>query len=246
MKKTLYLLCTVIILLTGCSDSKKINPMLKATSEEANKQCPVQIDISTILTGTEVLPGDVLKYNYKLTTKKEVTDTVMAKKVFKNRILYQIKNNADLKPLRDLHTSFLYSYKDTNGKQLFQVEVTYAEYSKDKENDNRSDQEILAEIIPENVWFNKLLLPIQMDEITLLAECNFAAPDTIEMIYDLDDSKISFTEQNLPMLKEYLSKAQRADKASTQLMDKNVIFKHIYRAQSGKTYEVLITPADYK
>lgn len=85
-----------------------------------------------------------------------------------------------------------------------------------------------------------------MDEITLLAECNFAAPDTIEMIYDLDDSKISFTEQNLPMLKEYLSKAQRADKASTQLMDKNVIFKHIYRAQSGKTYEVLITPADYK
>ena len=64
MKKTIYLLCTVIILLTGCSDSKKINPMLKATSEEANKQCPVQIDISTILTGTEVLPGDVLKYNY--------------------------------------------------------------------------------------------------------------------------------------------------------------------------------------
>lgn len=245
MKNTLYLLCAIIMLLSGCSNSNKTNPILTKTAEDINKKCPIQVDIVTILTGIEALPGDILKYNYKL-IKGDITDTIMAKKVFKSRMLYQAKNSPELKPLRDLHTSFLHSYNDVNGKHLFQVEINYDEYIKEDEKDTRTDQEILAEIIPDRVWFNKLLLPIEMDEITIFADCKFAAPDTIEMIYDLDDSNVTFTEQNISALREYLINGQKADNSSKELMDRNAIFKHIYQAKSGKVYEITITPADYK
>lgn len=210
-----------------------------------NKQLPMQGDVATIYNSIEALPETTLKYNIGIILNNELTDTLMAKRVFKRRILYNIQNSSDMSTLRDIHTSFLYSYSDKNGKYLFQVKADYDEYKNNKK-DTRPNKEVLKEILPELAWFNNQLTPLQIDDITTFTECRYAAPDTIVNIYNLDDSQVSISELSIPLLKENLTNNLKSDVTSMELMERNTIFKHIYLGKQNPPLEVTITPVDYK
>lgn len=214
---------------------------LKLAADQTNKQCPYQVDNSTILVNVEALPENILKYNYKVNLKEEIKDTIKAKRLFRHKILYNIKNNPSLKSLRDAKVSFVYSYKDTKDRYLFQIKITPNEYLKDQTSDLS-----LAELIESAADFNKNLIPMQLDEVTVMKDCQYAAPDTLVMIYDLNANRDQISETKLILFKETLIKSTKADASSTELRDKNCIFKHVYEFPSGEPITIVITPKDYK
>lgn len=240
MKKIILFLCLATAMLNACSDGKKINPKLALEVENMNKQCPIQIDPVSILVGMEALPGNTLKYNYKISTKSDISDTTMAKNVFGRKILYGLKNNPQIKGLLAMKINFLHSYSDINGKHLFETYVTAEDYNK------TLPEQSLAQMIQDAVWFNKLLLPSQLDEITVWTDSRFVAPDTFLMVYDLDESKINRSDLEIPMLKEMLIKNTKTDKSAQEIKDKGGIFKHVYRTTNGDNIEIVITPDDYR
>ncbi|SHF85896.1 hypothetical protein [Dysgonomonas macrotermitis] len=244
MKQTLFALLTIALFFTGCKDNKQISPVLKTVVEETNKQCPLQIDPVTTLVSNEALPGNVLRQNFKVDFKTELTDTVVAKRATKRRALYNVVTAPQIKSLRDINASILYVYTDTNGKYLYQVLITPDDYNAFQK-DNRSDKEVLAELLPDMVWNNKLLIPMRLDEVTTLVDYTAAEPDTLVAIYDLD-SKVKFEDFDISLMKKILVQNTKNDISAQEVKDRNGIFKHVYRDVNGKAIEIVITPAMYK
>ncbi len=243
MRNTYYLLLLMLALFSACSNNQIISPILKKTSEDINKQCPAKIDIATILVNTEALPNRILKYNYKLNLKDNDLDTVLAKDAIKHRILYTMFNNPEVKSLLSQNFTFLHNYCDLNGKYLFQFTVTPDEYSAKA---NRK-KETIAEVIPSIIWTNRMMFPIQLDEITKIVDTQYAEPDTMVTIYELEDDNFHPDEMGFQLLKESLIKSTKENQATNELKDLSCIFKHVYYSASGNNDMVfIITPEDYK
>ncbi len=240
MKKTYFLLFISVLFFSACSKSKKIDPQLQTAVEAMNKQLPMKVDPVTSLMKVEALPGDVMKYSYQVTTKTDIKDTLTAKKTFSRKILYNLKNNPSLSVLTEKNVTFVHSYSDNKGKYLFSVTTTPDDYKKDLPN------LALSELLPQMAWFNSLLLPMKLDNVTELKNCQFAAPDTLVMTYSLDNSNLDFNDNAVSMLKQTLVRSTKADISSKEAKDKNAIFKHVYVKSKGGNITIVVTPSDYK
>ncbi len=245
MKKSFLLLLIVIVFISGCVGDKVLNVKLNAIVSELNKKCPMPVDVATVLVNAEALPNGVLKYNYKLKAAVDLFDTITAQRVFRRKIMYNLRNNPDLKALTDMELTFLYDYSDMGGKHLLQVNVAPDEY-KHRNGKGYVSNQNLAILIPDMAWNNRLFLPLSLDQYTVWTDSQFAAPDTMVMAYDVDDSQIDMKNFSVSMLKETLVKSTKSDRSSQELKDKGCIFKHVYHLGKGNDFQIAITPADYK
>lgn len=102
--------------------------ILQKTSAEANKSCPVMVDELTRLDKT-VAKDKTLTYLYTLI---DVEDNMgnfsEVEKELNSQLIELVKSNPDLKALRNLRITFIYSYKDKNGVSLFDITITPEQY----------------------------------------------------------------------------------------------------------------------
>lgn len=102
--------------------------ILQKTSAEANKSCPIMVDELTRLDKT-VVKDKTLTYIYTLINVEDnMGDFSEVKKEMDSQLIELVKKNPDMKSLRDLKVTFIYSYKDKNGKELFDITITPEQY----------------------------------------------------------------------------------------------------------------------
>lgn len=100
-----------------------------AMMNEINKNCPVMVDESTQLDNVAALPGNMLQYNYTLVgIEKSQVNTDEVKQVLEPKIINAVKENPDLKQIREHKTTLVYNYKDKNAAFLLKITVTPAMY----------------------------------------------------------------------------------------------------------------------
>ena len=102
-----------------------IDKELAKVSSEINKNCPLIIDQYLTLDNTTTYPNKTLQYNYSIVEyeKSEINLDTVKKYVF-GGVLENIKNNPDMKTLKDNKVTFNYYYKDKNGKFVTKYIVT--------------------------------------------------------------------------------------------------------------------------
>ena len=107
-----------------------IDSELTKIASEINKNCPFNVDKDTRLDGVLALPNKTIQYNYTLTSysKEEINIEEASEYIFKNS-LENIKNNPDMKYLKDKDVNFTYSYKDKKKVYLFKVDVKPSDYN---------------------------------------------------------------------------------------------------------------------
>lgn len=94
---------------------------LTMMADEMNKSCPVMIDQYTRLDNVKVLSGKKMEYNYTLLG----TDfSNISPDVLDENILNLVKTHPQMNNLRDLKTTFIYVYKNEEGKELHKYIVT--------------------------------------------------------------------------------------------------------------------------
>lgn len=102
--------------------------ILQKTSAEVNKSCPIMVDEITRLDKTAT-KDKTLTYLYTLINVEEnMSDFSDVKKEMNGQLIELVKNNPDLKALRNLGITFIYSYKDKNGVSLFDITITPKQY----------------------------------------------------------------------------------------------------------------------
>jgi len=115
------------ISLTFIQCDSAVDKVLKQTSDEMNKQCPMTLNEIVRLDNTEALPGKILKYNYTITDASNF-DAAQVKEAGIPMAKNLIKTNAQMEPLRKLEVTFRYYYKDNDGKELLTYDITPSDY----------------------------------------------------------------------------------------------------------------------
>ncbi|MDC9722946.1 MAG: zinc ribbon domain-containing protein [Urechidicola sp.] len=110
-------------------NSDSLDKTLMKVASEINKTCPIMIDSETRLDNTISLPDKILQYNYTaINIVKDSLNIDDAKNQLEPNIINIVKNNPQMKTLKDYKTTFNYYYKDKNGKFLFIISVTPDKY----------------------------------------------------------------------------------------------------------------------
>lgn len=93
-----------------------LDKQLVEAANELNKNCPMNVDVDTVLENTVAAPNKTFQYNYILIrlTKTEVEMDTIKKYLFP-RILENVRSNPQMKSFRDHKVTIIYSYKDKNG-----------------------------------------------------------------------------------------------------------------------------------
>lgn len=98
---------------------------LSVMADELNKNCPVMIDEFTRLDSVSALANKKFQYNYTVLGNdfsQIPTDTL--KKYINENVLYTIKTSPEMKAMRDLKTTFIYSYKNDEGEDVYKFVIT--------------------------------------------------------------------------------------------------------------------------
>ena len=115
----LILLFSFISLISFSQSDEEIQSMLFKVSQKINESLPMTVDGDTRMDSTISLSNRTVQYNYTLVNaEKEYFDTTIVYKEFYPTLLNDIKTNPGLKPFRDINVTFVYNYRDKNGKFL--------------------------------------------------------------------------------------------------------------------------------
>jgi hypothetical protein len=99
--------------------------VLKDMANELNKKCPIMVDNVTRLDSASIPNDSTFQYNYTLSISKE--DSIYKGESIKQFIKSNAQKNLDENPemnyMRDNLVSLKYTYKDKNGKQLFDFNI---------------------------------------------------------------------------------------------------------------------------
>ena len=98
---------------------------LSIMADELNKSCPVMIDEFTRLDSVSALANKKFQYNYTVLENdfsQIPTDTL--KKYINENVLHTSKTSSEMKAMRDLKTTFIYSYKNDEGKNVYKFVIT--------------------------------------------------------------------------------------------------------------------------
>jgi len=109
--------------------SKTLDAELMKIANEMNKNCPFMVDQATRLDSTLASENKTISYFYTLVsmTAEQVNSDQLIE-YLSPRIISNIQTNPDMKYLRDKSVSFVYHYRDSEGKSLFIIEVLPEDY----------------------------------------------------------------------------------------------------------------------
>lgn len=116
----------VSVMCTGGNNALKLE-IIKTTSEEINKKCPMVVDAYTQLDNTTVTENPLtLVYLYTVSANKDSLNLDIDEA--KKNLIKTTQNLADTSPemayMRDNAILLKYHYKDKNGKYLFDFTIT--------------------------------------------------------------------------------------------------------------------------
>jgi len=121
-----FVTIAVSVMCTGGNSAPKLE-VIKTTSEEINKKCPMVVDAYTQLDNTTVTENPLtLVYLYTVSASKDSLDLDLNEA--KKNLMKTTQNLADTSPemayMRDNAILLKYHYKDKNGKYLFDFTIT--------------------------------------------------------------------------------------------------------------------------
>ncbi len=103
---------------------------IEKTVADINSRCPMQIDQTIRLENCEAIPPKTMKYNF---TFLFIDATKIDNDEFRSQIwdyiLYTTQSNNEIKNLREIDTTFIYSCKDERGNTLGDLIITPEDYN---------------------------------------------------------------------------------------------------------------------
>jgi hypothetical protein len=115
----------------GKTESNDIRAqMFKQTVDYTNKDCPKMLDDKTRIDSVAGLPGKIFaEYFTLLNTDVSAIDTSSFKALMRASTTNTIKTNSGFDALRNYGTTFMYSYRDKDGKPFVAFSVTPGQYN---------------------------------------------------------------------------------------------------------------------
>ena len=107
------------------SKYKSVGKELAALVENYNKACPIMISNDIRMEGVNTLPHNTVQYDFTLVSvQKESIKVEDLKKSVEKEIMASSKTNPSLEAFRDNGSTVIYSYNDSNEKELFKITLT--------------------------------------------------------------------------------------------------------------------------
>ena len=98
-------------------------------AQEINKTCPRMIDQDTQLDNVVTGPGKRFTYNYTLVNNTAESLNIERLKNHQNHsIIHSVRTNPCMEDLRKNEVYLIYSYKDKDKKNLFDIHITPDDY----------------------------------------------------------------------------------------------------------------------
>ena len=125
MKKIIFALISLTLLVTSCQESKK--EKFEREAKELTKECPITYSPYVQLDSMVYLPErNINKYYYTVSGQM---DNEKAIRDSEKDIVGEVSNSVELKEYKDFNTSIEYIYRSAqNGQILYKVMVTPEEY----------------------------------------------------------------------------------------------------------------------
>jgi hypothetical protein len=99
---------------------KSVGNELTALVTKYNAACPIMISNDIRMESVNSLPHNMVQYDFTLVqVQKESIDVTALKTTVENEIMATSKTNPSLEAFRDNNSTVIYSYKDSNEKELF-------------------------------------------------------------------------------------------------------------------------------
>lgn len=120
---------TVVVLVSVAqyyyAKNKSVGKELAALVTNYNNACPMMISNDIRMESVNTLPHNTVQYDFTLVNvQKESIDVTDLQKSVEKEILASSKTNPSLEAFRDNGSTVIYSYKDTNEKELFIITLT--------------------------------------------------------------------------------------------------------------------------
>lgn len=102
-----------------------IDKELVALVTKYNAACPIMISNDIRMESVTILSDNTVQYDFTLIhVQKETVDVSALKMAIEKQILDTSKTNSSLQAFRDNNSTVIYSYKDRNEKELFEITLT--------------------------------------------------------------------------------------------------------------------------
>ena len=239
----------ITLLFISCDRGK--SAILKATAEEVQKMCPMEIDHVTTLNSCEYIPEKILKYTYTIDLNDEVDlnsyQKIMGEQVVRQMVETMAQDKS--KPLQMLSPTFVHCYKNKAGEVLYEITVTPEMYNNPVESKLKTDDEVYSDLEAAAKVLLPTSSPVEIEEGILLVSVKPIRPRTIEYTYQMIDISISDMDMDIfkNTLEPALKEGVKNDPSDQLLKDNNVVFRFIYNDKNNAHMcTVEVTPEDYK
>ena len=105
------------------SSNGDVDTVLKQTAEQLNKQLPMTVDKYTRLDTTVALPGGKFNYRYTIFSVDELPEAAEFEKSLKPKLINLYQNGDDMKHLRAVNATLVYSYFLEDGTEFISFEI---------------------------------------------------------------------------------------------------------------------------
>lgn len=244
---TLLISFVGIFCFTQCKDAKEtvVTKLLTAEAKKLNDQCPIQINEFVRIDSAKVEDG--MKFvTYATIIYMDANSLSMDDfvRISKPDIVYAIQTKKELDPVRALGVIFIYSYTDINGKLLGEITIAPEDYNQPiKESAARGMSALkegdLSLLLNSVVSGLKQALPMEVDEITVLEECNLIPPSTLEYVYSLKMKKAEVNPNFDEEMKALLIEELRSDVDIFSMIEAGVTLVYKYKDEAGQEISVL-------
>jgi len=260
--KSISILLAIFIslLFTQCmkTDKEKIEDAVRSL----NKMCPFTPEPTMRVDGAEYVPEKAIRLKFTLLQdveddEKEFYANLM-QDALKVAYLELIRNNKDLKPLKDINTIFMFQLTSQNNVRLADVEITPEEYNKPSEEGSPKltgsyddDLEPMLQVVAASI---KKQLPMSFGGVddVLFTDCDaegknltytFLLKDNFLKDLKTEEDKEYFTLSMVMSMEEMIN----ADYSMKKLIDSGVIAKFVFEKEDGNIYTNFdITKEDLK
>lgn len=224
-----------------CKDAKDtvVTKLLEAEAKKLNAQCPIQLDDVTRLDSCRV-EGKMRFVTY--VTVSYIDGAVFALEDFarmtKPSLVYAIQTNKAMEPVRKAGVVFVYSYRDNFGKLFSRIEVTPDDYNQPVKVENKEvvssmSAEDLSLLLKSTAAGVQQALPMAIDDITTLQNCNFIFPKTLSYEYILSMKKSDIDSNFITNMKKELVKGVKKDTEIMNMLNAGVMFNYKYNDEAG-------------
>lgn len=238
---TVISILVISIFFIQCKDAKKvaITKFLEVQVKTINDQCPIQLNQSVRI--------DSCKVSDKMTMKTFATISYINANDFnteefiqmsKPALLYTIQTNDALKLAREQGVIFTYSYNDDSGKTLGEITIGPDEYNQPIKENDKGDFTSMSSLDADNL-LDKIVsgirqhLPMQVDEITVLTDCQSLSNKTIKYVYTINADKKELNADFAEQMKKNIKNNIINVPDSKKLIDGGVTMIHIYNDKNG-------------